>query len=1073
MSQFEERYRKLNPQQKQAVDAIYGPIVVLAGPGSGKTELLSLRIANILQKTDTDPSSILCLTFTENAAKNMRKRLLGLIGNEAHKVAIYTFHGFGSMLMQRFPEFFHGGHNFQPADDVTRIGILQEILQRLPIENPLASYSEAHGFVYERDILGCLSDLRRAGIRPEQFRKIIERMKQFQDDWMEKLIPIFYPRVSKDTRAKISTIIEELRTNPQESIGLFSTPEIQTAWELEQVLNQVEAEDSNTPISKFKASFFDKSQQGEVVIFSEKTLAKWEGLLQIYKEYQEEMFNAGWYDFDDMIMDTLHELSQNSALRAHVFEQYQYVLVDEYQDTSTAQLDLLLKLLPEEQPNILVVGDDDQSIYAFQGANVKNIKAFFTLFPGAETVILEKNYRSQPNIVDLGQDIITHSEDRITNLIPGLTKQLESAHDKPGNIQAIKTKTWDHEKAFIAQEIQAMIDGGMEAGKIAVIAREHKQLIDIARELQIRQVPVHYDYHANVFDMEEVQLLIEIWRCIDALQDLEGKRLYEAEVSFFAFARHAIFGIPLSDLFEAQNEARKQKQASTQKQGSVFQKTVYSKLSPKLREFIESLLGFAQSHTHASFERIHEGLVLTDVKDGWPSYARVVLDPSTAEPSIELIYALRTLIHAIREHYQHNFITLRDALNCIDAYKSAERKLSLKIPGYHATDKVHLLTAHGSKGLEYEHVFIIGANDKTWFSRRNHGKIKLPSIIPDHKKSSDDESVRLFYVSVTRAKRGLTITRHEFDERGAELLPLRVLDFPEQEHEIPVQLHALGPSTTLIPPDEHSILTSALEGFSLTATHLNSFLDILNGGPEAFKWNTLYRFPKPKSYSATYGTLVHAALTEAYRKKLDLSVTTVLFTESLKTSSLDERERERAQHAFDTQIESFWQSIVEKDFAKDQDYLLEYSIKGHIGDIPVKGNLDKIVKSADSFEIIDYKTGSPHTTTKTGTDYQKVKVHKYIRQLQFYLLLVKSDASLARLRPELGKVEFFEQDSKGLHPTITISPDTSELAYVERLIHAMYACIQSHTFPDISHYEQSLAGVLQFEHDLIDGKYST
>ena len=139
MTTFEERYSNLNPKQKEAVDYINGPLLVVAGPGTGKTEILALRVAHILKKTETAPKNILCLTFTNSAAYNMRERLTKLIGRDAYKVSIHTFHSFGVDVISTYPEYFYRGAAFNPVDDVTQIEILEEILADLPHNNDLGN----------------------------------------------------------------------------------------------------------------------------------------------------------------------------------------------------------------------------------------------------------------------------------------------------------------------------------------------------------------------------------------------------------------------------------------------------------------------------------------------------------------------------------------------------------------------------------------------------------------------------------------------------------------------------------------------------------------------------------------------------------------------------------------------------------------------------------------------------------------------------------------------------------------------------------------------------------------------
>ena len=161
MSKFKEKYAKLNNEQKEAVDCIDGPMLVVAGPGSGKTELLSLRVANILQKTDVFPNNILCLTFTEAAATNMRNRLSDIIGQAAYKVAIHTFHSFGNEIINQNPEYFYQGATYNPVDDLAQVEIIEEILKESKHNSKLRSYNPEQGFVYMKDIIERISDLKK------------------------------------------------------------------------------------------------------------------------------------------------------------------------------------------------------------------------------------------------------------------------------------------------------------------------------------------------------------------------------------------------------------------------------------------------------------------------------------------------------------------------------------------------------------------------------------------------------------------------------------------------------------------------------------------------------------------------------------------------------------------------------------------------------------------------------------------------------------------------------------------------------------------------------------------------
>src|ERR1700757_1843717 len=165
---FEARYKQLNKAQQAAVDTIDGPVMVIAGPGTGKTELLSMRAANILRQTDVLPENVLCLTFTEAGSIAMQKRLTGIIGREAYNVSIFTFHAFGTDIMSRYREYFYQGASFRPADDLARHRIVTEILDSLEYNNPLRSKMNGK-YTAIGDIISAISDLKRAGLTDAEF----------------------------------------------------------------------------------------------------------------------------------------------------------------------------------------------------------------------------------------------------------------------------------------------------------------------------------------------------------------------------------------------------------------------------------------------------------------------------------------------------------------------------------------------------------------------------------------------------------------------------------------------------------------------------------------------------------------------------------------------------------------------------------------------------------------------------------------------------------------------------------------------------------------------------------------
>ena len=207
---FEERYANLNSAQKKAVDTIEGPLLVVAGPGSGKTEILSLRVARILKETQILPSNILCLTFTESAALNMRERLARLMGQEAYRVAIHTFHNFCVNIIQKYPEFFYAGAFFIAADPLAQIAILEDIFEELSFDDPLASIHPEQGYVYLGAVSKAIGNLKKAGLLPPEFKSIIERNDKEIVKINEILEPVFSKTLSKKLFGEIDAAIQRL-----------------------------------------------------------------------------------------------------------------------------------------------------------------------------------------------------------------------------------------------------------------------------------------------------------------------------------------------------------------------------------------------------------------------------------------------------------------------------------------------------------------------------------------------------------------------------------------------------------------------------------------------------------------------------------------------------------------------------------------------------------------------------------------------------------------------------------------------------------------------------------------------
>ena len=349
---FTREYERLNAPQRQAVDTIEGPVLVIAGPGTGKTQLLSMRVANILQRTDVNANSILCLTFTESGQQAIQKRLLELIGEAGARVSIYTFHGFGSAVITANPAFFYDTAQFQPADNLALFEVLYEIFERLPHGGPLSSQNQEE-FVFLKDAQERISQLKTAGISPDELRRILEHDRT----WCKQATPLIqatyrqFTRFNKKHLPLLHELSHQLDSLPAGDNPLPWLPALgQTCLtELHTALEMADTDGSTSPISKWKARWLENSS-GQLQLKAQIQHDRLAVLADIYERYSAGLRRKHLFDYDDMILEVLQALEQHTELRASLQEQFQYILVDEYQDTNASQYEWL-RLLAEPRRN--------------------------------------------------------------------------------------------------------------------------------------------------------------------------------------------------------------------------------------------------------------------------------------------------------------------------------------------------------------------------------------------------------------------------------------------------------------------------------------------------------------------------------------------------------------------------------------------------------------------------------------------------------------------------------------------------------------------------------------------------
>lgn len=873
MQEFKQRYQALNASQKKAVDSIDGPVMVVAGPGTGKTELLSVRVANILQKTDTLPENILCLTFTESGATAMRQRLTSLMGPDAYKVAIHTFHSFGSEIINTHGEYFYKGAQFRPAGELSSYELLSQLLEKLPHDNPLASTMNDQ-FTYLRSIQTCISELKRGGLNPDELGSILDRNDTFLDQVRPSIAQVFGDRLSKKTIPAAAELAEEILrfdNQPLDLPGYHALSEV-VGESLAHAAAEAEAEGSTKPLSAWKKLYLEKDTAGLPVLKDEKRSTKLRALSAVYYDYLVGMQAAELYDYDDMILSVVSTLEAVDELRFTLQERYQYILVDEFQDTNDAQMRLVWNLtnnpVVEDRPNLMVVGDDDQAIYRFQGAELSNILDFTTRYRDVAIVSLVDNYRSSEPILSLARSVITQADERLETSVENIAKTLTPHHTpENSNVQGLLFETTLEAQAALAKTIASDCEKSPEQSR-AVIARHHRELAALVPHLQAAGVRINYEHEDDVLSTEPVKQL-ELaghifWHLAEREFDAADEHLAE-------LLAHPAWEIPAEDIWRLSLQAHREKK---------YWLEIMLDTPGKLKQIAEwCIAGMAIVKTEP-LELVLDYILGTSNEEGKFSspYTRYFFGSQAEVTSQYLSHlgALRKIRDGIREYHPSKNLLLEDFLAYLDAY----RELGLRLASttqFEEPNAVTLLTAHKAKGLEFDHVYLTDVQETVWGSgaRSRSRLISFPSNLPlSPAGDTNDEKLRLLFVALTRARTNLSLFAAAATESGKELLPagaVSKLDFAAQPAlnvpELTRAARADWHQSLLVLPtsDKQTLLAPLIEKYRLSATHLNNFLDVRKGGPSAFLLNNLLRLPKAIAPSAAYGSAIHAALQYAHQ----------------------------------------------------------------------------------------------------------------------------------------------------------------------------------------------------------------
>ncbi|MGH7157182.1 MAG: UvrD-helicase domain-containing protein [Candidatus Saccharimonadales bacterium] len=1100
--QFREAFAGLNSRQRQAVETIDGPVLVIAGPGTGKTQLISTRVGYILQKTDTLADAILLLTFTEAGVQAMRERLNQIVGKAAYDIQLSTYHAFGGEIFRRYPDYFEGAQ-LSLIEELGSDNLLRNIVAKLPYSNPLKFADN-----YINDLKNFIGECKRALLSPDDIEEVAADNQEFiktANKTYHKLLAKL-ALVSPKTVPAFEELLANLSATPSKQPASDVLPLVRYAQgELELAIGYFHESGKTTQLTEWKRHWLAKDNNGNSIMDGRRLSERLSAAAGIYRRYQKVLSQRGQYDYDDMVLRAIDTLQNNPDLKHSLAERYSYIMLDEFQDTNRAQFRLVELLtdhpVHEGRPNVLAVGDDDQAIYAFQGADHANMSSFAKHYKDVKIISLQENYRSWPGIIETGQNIASQIQSRLHKQFKGVDKKLlVTAKNLPGpagvSVRQFKSDTAQYD--WVAEEVLKMAKQGIPASEIAILAPKHRFLAPVLPYLAVRKLAVSYERRENILDEPLVHQLEQMSRLVLALAD-SNETL--ANSLWFEVLSYDFWKVPTEKIWSIGWQSRETHEPWTaillndevlDPIAAFFLRLATLLPTTSLEQQLDALVGLPDISKDLRLP------ITSPLYDYYFSKLSSQADPIQFDELIGDLNILRSRLQEWRRNVDEP-MGLRGLVEFIEGHRAANINILNSSPYHETADSVNLLTAYGAKGREFRAVFIVAATDEAWGSAsRNQGyRLSLPANLSyiRYQGASEDERLRLLYVAATRARTSLYFTSYQQDLAGKITTRLKYLDIGEDEK---------GNLTSLVLPkrfnkvivdkseslslraatsywtDRHlpplraklkDILEPRLRAYQLSATDLNYFIDLVNNGPDAFFMKCLLHFPSAPSLTNAFGTAVHNSLRFAGR---------ILQSEGRLPTT------QRLSEIFDAQLGNIdlpsdeltnltqrghdslaaWLGQSAKDLKPTDRF--EYNFQGEgssVSPARLTGKVDRIAidEKRRVISIVDYKTGRAYQRWQPGV----VKLHLFQQQLMFYKFLIESSSRFKDYRVEKGVIEFVEPDEQGRITQLEFTYDNEQLKRQSELIKAVWPLIHSLKFPDTSAYPPTLAGIRKFEDDLI------
>ncbi len=923
---FEEAYKKLNKEQQEAVDTIDGPVMVVAGPGTGKTEILALRIANILTKTDTKGDSVLCLTFTNSAVKAMRERLRKHIGVEASKVHISTFHSFGMDIAEKY--FGVLGLDEMPKimDEKDSISLCDDILHNNEWEHIRPRADNAR---YFGDLKNLISLLKRERMDPKEFENLIKQE------------------------------IKRIEADP-ENISSRGP----TKGELKKEIQK-------------KIEGLERSKEA----------------MRFYELYEQAKKEKNFFDYDDVLENLVKIVESSEDAADFIKINYQYVLIDEHQDSSGVQNEFLERVWGDvEKPNIFVVGDDRQLIYGFGGASLEYFENFKHTFGKAKLITLVENYRSTQKILDVSHSLLQSS----------ITEEKLKSNTKENHALRLVEASYPRDEIIACGlEIKERLKKKENPNEMAVLVPKNRQARSAVAILRDMGIPVASGEKLNFFDSHEAQAMLRVLKIIASPGD--GVALSE---SFF----DKLSGIPPLEAhkFVKENKMREFSLLTIPVNApALFENPVIAWMN-KLKSWLDNSTG---QNIYSLIQSIGSEFLLDTAKDH--------------EDLVMRIEVIRTLLHLVLSQIERSTrpdgrrggnakLSLKDFLMFIDRLESYGEHIPLAV--FSADEGVKILTLHGSKGLEFDYVWIAHMDEKS-LSGSKRGGFSLPEALEEKVEKKDEEVLkRELYVAITRAKRFCTLSysQRSYTGGGLELSPV-VLDLESnferqsaQETEKIILTYdpklyiekVSNESINITLGDLQKLVAKDYEDRKVSVSLLNNFFEC----PWKWYFRNLLQLPETKSESLEFGNIVHGSIDKILQSKVipdEMEVKGIIGGEVKKTGfGGDKKQAQLAREAFS--IVSIWVQNRLPDISKNRENEQDISVSDErFSHLQIYGKVDLIEIMPDGIvKVTDFKTGNSHKKSEIEKLDGEGRMGSLLRQLAMYSYLLRENPKWKKIVSE-------------------------------------------------------------------------